>query len=262
MSFGTSVGDIVIMFKLIAEITSCLQDSGGASAEYEEVVRHINVLKIALKTIDQQGTSEPPSVYLQQIQIAIGSCQRPIEQFLEKATRFGKRLGRMKRSRSIGDVVAKLQWTFSTKKEVKYLLDPINSHVTAITVLLTSHNVELQKAAEANNEARSNEICLRVDNNRELLEDISTDVVAHSATTQSMRCTLEHLFRMFAGDPNGANECLGQVITECSSVAPPGCVKTNATAYSQPKKGNSNLSAASGSRRYVLRSNRNKTRRL
>jgi hypothetical protein len=38
MSFGFSVGDFIAVGKLINDISSCLQDAGGAKAEYQELM--------------------------------------------------------------------------------------------------------------------------------------------------------------------------------------------------------------------------------
>jgi hypothetical protein len=142
MSFGVSVGDIMTMFKLVADINSCLQNSGGARAEYQELVHQLEVLQKALTYIESNAHRRSHSELVEQIRYAIWNCQKPLQQFFERTKRYEKWLGGIGRLKRAKATVAKLQWTFSARKEVEYLLQSIQGHVQVLNILLADHNTQ------------------------------------------------------------------------------------------------------------------------
>jgi hypothetical protein len=72
--------------KVIKDISSCLQDAGGATADYQVLQRELECLQQALTHLDklQQGSSALPSLNLDSIKYAALSCRRPLEQFWQR----------------------------------------------------------------------------------------------------------------------------------------------------------------------------------
>src|SRR4051812_21562755 len=92
MSFGFSVGDVIAVGKLIADIVSSLKDVGGSRADFLDLIRELECLQKALTHLDHlQQTGDNSQV--DSIKFAALSCKRPLEEFLQKIRKYELSLG-------------------------------------------------------------------------------------------------------------------------------------------------------------------------
>lgn len=76
MSFGFSVGDFLAAGALITDIVTCLKDSGGAASQYQELMRELDGLQMALNKIEH--LKETPGTHLLLVLVYSGPFLRYI----------------------------------------------------------------------------------------------------------------------------------------------------------------------------------------
>ena len=89
MSFGWSAGDCFTAVNLVIEVFSSLKDSGGSRLEFQELLRELKGLKVAIQHIDnlQERTNTPSSKLTKLKSIAL-ACQVPLEEFFLKVNKY------------------------------------------------------------------------------------------------------------------------------------------------------------------------------
>lgn len=84
MSFGItfgSIGDFITVAGLIRQIVSSLQDNGGSSSDYQELIRELDGLQPALNEVEHlKGTPEQTPA-INGIHCAALNCQYPLSEF-------------------------------------------------------------------------------------------------------------------------------------------------------------------------------------
>lgn len=216
MSFGLAVGDFIAVGKLIKEISSCLQDAGGAKAEYQELLREMECLQQALQHLDklQKSSSSLPSLSLDSIKYAALSCRRPLEQFLGKIRKYDKSLGAWEKRGTVKSTLGKLRWGFGQKEEVRKLQSYLNIHVGTINILLAEHGLE--KMDLASNEATASQLRIqqRLNDTRDIVDSIRGSLNAQAlviGTTQKMTA---RLYEIIGGEVRTSWRSLGEMVAK------------------------------------------------
>ncbi|KAF2489919.1 hypothetical protein BU16DRAFT_597520 [Lophium mytilinum] len=222
MSFGFSVGDVVTVGKLIADIISSLRDTGGSKSEYQEIVRELETLNSVLKHIDQLKPSGKRSESLDSIKYAALSCRQPLEQFLGKIRKYENGLGIWGKRGGIGLAKNKLQWTFGHKEEIHKLQSYLNVHVGTINILLAEHGLEKMDIASGKFEADTLHIRERLESTRGILQGIKDSVAAQAAIVRTTHTMLARLFQMVTGELKTSLVALGEAVARV-------CVTTQQT---------------------------------
>ncbi|KAH5398360.1 hypothetical protein HBI67_214670 [Parastagonospora nodorum] len=202
MSVGFSVGDFIAVGKLINDISSCLQDAGGAKAEYQELLRELECLQQALHHLDklQQGSSSSPSLNLDSIKYAALSCRRPLEQFLGKIQKYDKSLGVWGKKSVVKRATDKLKWGLGQKEEVRKLQGYLNIHVGTINILLAEHGLE--KMDLASGEAVASQILIReqLEDTRSIVDSIRGSLNAQALVIDTTQKMTARLCEMIGGE--------------------------------------------------------------
>jgi len=223
MSFGFSIGDFIAIGKLIKDISSCLQDVGGAKAEYQELLRELECLQQALQYLDklQQGRSSSPSLNLDSIKYAALSCRLPLEQFLGKMQKYDKSLGVWEKTGVIKSATDKLKWGFGQKEEARKLQGYLNIHVGTINILLAEHGLE--KMDLASSEAAAGQLLIRerLEDTRGIVESIRGNMNAQSLVIETTQKMTARLCEMIGGELRTSWRSLGEMIAKvlCASLS-------------------------------------------
>ena len=214
MSFGFSVGDFIAVGNVIKDICSCLQDAGGAKAEYQGLLRELECLQQALQHLDKlQNGGTSSSANLDSIKYAALSCRRPLEQFLAKIRKYDKSLGVWGKDGVIKSTADKLRWGFGQKEEIRKLQSYLNIHIGTINILLAEHGLEKMDLASDQAAAQQLHIRERLENTREIINKVSSSLTMQFMVVQNTQNMLARLFEMISGEVRTSLESLGERVT-------------------------------------------------
>ncbi|KAF2806515.1 uncharacterized protein BDZ99DRAFT_394265 [Mytilinidion resinicola] len=214
MSFGFSVGDIITVGNLIADIINSLREAGGSKSEYQEVIRELETLDGVLKHIDQLKPSRSPSGSLDSIKYAALSCRQPLEQFLGKIRKYENGLGVWEKRRGLGLAKDKLQWALGHKKEIGKLQSYLYIHIGTINMLLAEHGLERMDIISENIEADSLHVRERLDGTRSIMQYIKDSVTAQAAVIRTTHVMLAKMFQMVSGELTTSLATLGDTVAK------------------------------------------------
>lgn len=134
--FGFSVGDFIAALNLVKDVIDALQDSGGASEEYRELVNELYTLETALlevKRVDLDDEQHAQTVALQQ---AASQCHLTIDEFWKKIQKFQPHLRSEGSGSKVKDGWRKVQWALCRKEDVMTFRAKLRGHTGSISVLL------------------------------------------------------------------------------------------------------------------------------
>ncbi|PQE31543.1 Ankyrin repeat-containing protein [Rutstroemia sp. NJR-2017a WRK4] len=143
MSFGWSAGDIVASLQLLNKAIIALKDIGGASSDYQHVISFLSLLAVTLQHLKALQSAPLNLDLSKNLEQHCTAVQEPLKSFLERIhARYDKDLGGDKTRPKILTAVSKLQWAFSTSKEVKTLERKIGGHIGAIGLVLSQQVIQ------------------------------------------------------------------------------------------------------------------------
>ena len=140
-----SVGDIISLCLLAKDLVEALNNSRGAAAEYQEIVREIWGLERALLQIDLlsrtcNGSSELNALY-ETAHRSAEDCRVCIAAFLAKIKKYNKSLKKGGSSSIFCDAPRKIQWQVIQSSEVSKFRAEIGAHSQSIGMLLATLSV-------------------------------------------------------------------------------------------------------------------------
>ncbi|KAM7182783.1 hypothetical protein V8F20_012840 [Naviculisporaceae sp. PSN 640] len=205
MSFGFAVGDFIAVGGVITDIISCLKDSTGSKSDYQELVRELEALARALKSLDKLKSTESSPSTVDSIKCAALSCRVPLEQFLSKIQQYEPTLGPRASSPSPSvvssskAVVRKIKW-LTKAEDIDRLRKYLNVHLGTINILLLEHGLEtLEVTSQAMQEQYGNiQSSLRgIDR---ALTSTATSISGQTAMVRTSNNILTTLFSMISGE--------------------------------------------------------------
>ena len=222
MSFGFAVGDFIAVGNLIKDISSCLQDTGGAKAEYQGLLRELECLQQALEHLDKlQNSSSSPYTNLDSIKYAALSCRRPLEQFLGKIQKYDKSLGVWGKEGVIKSTVDKLRWGFGQKEDIRKLQSYLNIHIGTINILLAEHGLEKMDLASDKAVAHQFHIRERLEITYNVIKTISGNLAMQILIVENTQDMLARLFEMISGEFRTSWRSLGDMVAKVLWVSSP-----------------------------------------
>jgi hypothetical protein len=136
--FGWSTGDLVPAITIVYKVCKALEDTGGASDDYQETIAFLCSLAItldALRTFDDVLAS-PGDVA--SIRAQVDLVQEPVQKFTKKIeSKFEPNLGTQAAKGVLGAVLGwhrKAQWALWVSKEAKALGEKIAIPLCAIQI--------------------------------------------------------------------------------------------------------------------------------
>ena len=139
--FGFSAGDFIGAIGLIVKVTESLEDIGGASAEYQQVVLQLNGLERTLVHLQKLEPNEQNAEHVNSIRCMALGCLLPLKQFLDQLDKYEKSLAADAKHRHGRNSVRKAQWGVFMEKEITKMRSIISAQVLSINLLLGAHEV-------------------------------------------------------------------------------------------------------------------------
>lgn len=200
MSFGFSVGDFLAVGKLIKDTVSCLQETGGAQSQYQDLVRELEHVQQVLGHLDRLRVSGN-SKNLDSIKYSALSCRVPLEDFLNKIhKKYDKSLGVWGRPGLFKITSKKLCWGLGDGKEAARLQSYLTLHVGTINILLLQHGFEKMNMASDQATIDQLNIQKRLKDTRSVMEQISGSMVAQTRVVETSQHMLAWLSEMVSGE--------------------------------------------------------------
>lgn len=214
MSFGFSIGDFVTVSKLIKDISSCLQDVGGAKEDYQELLRELQCLEQALRHLDKLYTTGRNPANLDSIKFAALSCRRPLEQFLHKIKKYDKSLGVWGKTRVIKRVADKMRWGLGQKEEVRKIQSYLNIHIGTINMLLAEHGLEKLDLASETAETQHVHVQESLMSTRSMIGDLTARLQPQIAVVNITQTMLAQLFGLINGEFRTSWKSFGEMVAK------------------------------------------------
>ncbi len=204
MSFGFSVGDVLAVGKLIADIASCLKDVGGSKSEYRDLVLELECLHKTLVHLDRlpsrQGSSAPTA---DSIKYAALSCRRPLEEFLGKLKRYEASLG-PRATTATGSTwkapIDKVRFRLGGRNEIRKMQNYLSVHIGTINMLLAEHGLETMNLAHEESGAAQLAIRERLETTHGVLAQVRDSVAGQAVVLCKATALLEQLYSMVSGE--------------------------------------------------------------
>lgn len=158
--YGFGVGDFIAVTRLIGSIVTELKkvcdllqsfswcskltrsQNSEAAAEYQNLIVQLEALSRALSKLNDIRPAKHELRQLDAIRAVASACERQLESFLSKISKFESTLGvhnaKDKRYEGLG---RRMQWNIALKDDVKELGDTLGSHVLTINMLLMSQTL-------------------------------------------------------------------------------------------------------------------------
>lgn len=200
MSFGFSVGDFIAVGKLIADITSCLKESGGSKSEYCDLVLELECLHKTLLHLDRLPSSQGNSRSVDSIKYAALSCRRPLEEFLGKLKRYEASLGPSTKSSTWKTPVDKVRFHLGARDEIRKMQSYLSVHAGTLNILLAEHGLESMNIAHEQNGAAHLAIRERLETTNGVLVQVRDSVVGQAAALHKATNLLEQLYKLVSGE--------------------------------------------------------------
>jgi hypothetical protein len=216
MSFGWSVADCFAALNLLIEVFSSLKDSGGSRSEYQELVRELSGLKIALQHIEnlvtRDNTLSPRLVELKSIALA---CRVPLEEFISKVKNYEKSLGSEtpKRRKIVKDTTRKILW-LGMKADIHKLQHYLNTHIGTINVLLAEFQLEYLNLASEQASSNKQEMQSHLRTIQDAIEATRTTALLEKQVIESHIKTIRDEIKAAASKITDAT-----AVVECSIAA-------------------------------------------
>lgn len=140
LTFG-AVGDFISITVLIKDIIKALDDARGSTKEYQDLVRELDTLRLALEAV--QKTCEEPQLTHSLEDLAkialetVSHVKHCLDGFLEQIRKYGPSLGSVAsgKSNSFKAIGRRIQWKLNEREVERFRAEVMGSTV-ALNVLL------------------------------------------------------------------------------------------------------------------------------
>ena len=141
--FGFSVGDFVAAIGVIAKVSKALKDSGGASDEYQHVLRDLQQLELIFSQLlpAAPGAADGSTTANPAIQTHVKISLQVLQAFLTRISKFEESLGSGAPRGPFHGGRRKAQWALHYSKEVDKLRKEIGTQVNSLNTLLGTENL-------------------------------------------------------------------------------------------------------------------------
>ena len=144
ITFG-SVGDIISLSLLIKDLVKCLDESRGAPAEYQAVVRELWSLDHALLEVELLLRSCKPLGDLNELwntaDRCAEQCRKCIVNFQSKIKKYQRALKGGGTGNLIRDTTTKIRWHISEKDDLAKFRAEVTALSSSLNLLLTTAGV-------------------------------------------------------------------------------------------------------------------------
>ncbi|RYP12305.1 hypothetical protein DL765_007416 [Monosporascus sp. GIB2] len=189
--FGFSVGDFLAVGKLIWQIAVELRENGEAAPEYQSLLIELEALERALRRLQTLRPGKHELLQLTSIRATALACQKPLQDFLAKISKFEGRLGTFSAANNRWKgLPRKLQFRIMFKDDVKQLRSALASHVATINLLLMTQAMASISTAEDDRDRLASGLESKILAHRRLLEGINGQVATSLERQQGIKTQL------------------------------------------------------------------------
>lgn len=213
MSFGFSVGDIVAVGKLVADIISCLKDSTRSQTEYQDLVRELECLRSVLVHLDRLVQNETSQV-LDSIKYATLSCRRPLEEFLTRIRKYDRSLCTQSKPNPIREAIDKVKFPLGHGDEIRKLQTYLSVHIGSINILLAEHGFERISLAARESRADHLQIKQQLETTTSLLDRIHSNISYQALAVSKGMSMLEKVYKIMSGELQASVKSFGVMVAQ------------------------------------------------
>ena len=163
-----------------------------ANPEYQSLLIELEALDRALRKLQTLKPAKHELFQLTSIRATALACQRPLQDFLDRVSKFESSLGTFNTANNKWrGLPRRMQFRIMFKEDVKKLRSALASHVTTINLLLMTQAVASISIAEDDRHRLASGLESKVLEHRRLLEDIDDHVETSLERQQEMKTQLE-----------------------------------------------------------------------
>ncbi|KAK4069561.1 uncharacterized protein Triagg1_6985 [Trichoderma aggressivum f. europaeum] len=149
LPFSLSVSDFFTVGQLIGKVAVELRGNGEAAPEYQSLLIELEALERALRHLQTLKPAKHELLQLTSIRATALACERPLRNFLDKVSKFERRLGSFDiANNTLKGLPRKMQFNIMLKEDIKELRSALASHVATINLLLMTQAVTSISVAE------------------------------------------------------------------------------------------------------------------
>ena len=134
--FGFSASDFAVAIGLTVKISKALRDSGGAAAEYRDVLEDLHNLQRLLGLLETLRPADSSVSHINAIRGVALACRTSLVEFAEKIQSYEQALGSASSKGMFKRGVKKVQWAVLFEEEVAKFRGIIAAKLYNITLLL------------------------------------------------------------------------------------------------------------------------------
>ncbi|KAL9026146.1 MAG: hypothetical protein Q9196_005144 [Gyalolechia fulgens] len=164
-----------------------------ASPEYQSLLIELEALDRALQKLQTLKPAKHELFQLTSIRATALACQRPLQDFLDRVSKFDSNLGTFNTANNKwGGLPRRMQFRIMFREDVKKLRSTLASHVTTINLLLITQAVASISLAEDDRHRLASGLESKVLEHRRLLEGIDDHVETSLGRQKEMKMQLEN----------------------------------------------------------------------
>jgi len=139
VGFGFSVGDFIAALQLVATVADALRESGLASTEYRGLVRQLDLLEHALRSVNRIELDDEQHAEGVALREAAAQCQHTINEFWKKnVSQYRPSLQAGGSGSRIKDGWMKIKWALCQKEDLAKLKADLIGHTESINLIMTT----------------------------------------------------------------------------------------------------------------------------
>ncbi|MCJ1240903.1 hypothetical protein MMC14_008907 [Varicellaria rhodocarpa] len=131
-----SMGDFVAALELVGTVIDALREVRGAGAEFRSLIHELSTLKTALLKVKEVELAESQGDQKISLQQAAVQCQRTIDDFWVKVSRYQPLLRQGDSGSHLKDGWMKIKWAVCKKEDLAKFKADLMGHTNAIELLL------------------------------------------------------------------------------------------------------------------------------
>ena len=148
LTFG-SVGDIIALCEIVANVVEALSESRGSSAQYQELITELFSLSQALESVDELALVHHAIQNAGRLRNALGLCHKCLDVNLRTIQKYQRSLRAGGSGKSVTDVFRKLRWQSHQDDVLKFRRE-ISLHVNAVNIILHVFSTNVLREDMAN----------------------------------------------------------------------------------------------------------------
>jgi len=189
--------------------------NGEAAPEYQSLLIELEAIQRALGRLHTLRPAKHELVQLMSIQATALACQKPLQEFLEKISKFESRLGTFHSANNKWKgLPRRMQFRTMYKDDVEQLRLALASHMSTINLLLMTQAVASITIAEDDRERLASGLESRILAQRRLLKQINGHAMASVVQLKETRTELEDQSYLLKDLGGKADETCGRLIEQ------------------------------------------------